>query len=383
MARARLRRIIDLTTSDEVSLQLLRHMSTAGAQPACGEPVLQPRGSGREGRREQAALSSRADPAPIPTAPRPAGRGVDLKCSQARGDVLWAADDRKGSIARGTFVGVVSADGSLNLPDSGERSTFQCSCRSRPRGPGRLPGRVIVQTRGPENRAGSARRPRLEGSSSARRASQDLGTAVRRLALRALGRGRAKSATRPRAWPTRCAPRESIRGRGGASAARSRGRARGARPGHGRPRAPGGRHRAGPLKAETTRGRHAVARRRARASESPAGARPRVSYRGRRSVRPCSARLRRAAQGSRRKGGRRVARRLRRGRDSLSAVADKTALDTFITGGLATARLTDLRTQRRAAGGLRARTLVLSRARGLRGKVSGKRSAPTREDSGK
>jgi primosomal protein N' (replication factor Y) len=132
------------------------------ARPACakcGSPFFKHRGSGTQ--KAEKELKAHF----------PEARVLRLDSDSAeprgaQGDILAAFGRREADVLLGTqmiakgldfhgvtFVGVVSADGSLHLPDfrSGER-TFQSIVQVAGRaGRGRQPGRVIVQTRAPEH----------------------------------------------------------------------------------------------------------------------------------------------------------------------------------------------------------------------------------------
>ena len=135
------------------------HAPAAGACPKCGSPFFRHKGSGTQ--RAERELKEHFSAARIlrldSDSAKP--RGAQAKILAAFGareaDILLGTQ----MIAKGldfhgvTFVGVVSADGSLHMPDfrAGER-TFQTLVQVAGRaGRGRLPGRVVVQTRAPEH----------------------------------------------------------------------------------------------------------------------------------------------------------------------------------------------------------------------------------------
>jgi len=130
-----------------------------GACAKCGSPFFKHKGSGTQ--RAEKELHGNFPAARVlrldsdSAKPRGAQGGILAAFGRREADVLLGTQ----MIAKGldfhgvTFVGVVSADGSLHLPDfrSGER-TFQSIVQVAGRaGRGRQPGRVIVQTRAPEH----------------------------------------------------------------------------------------------------------------------------------------------------------------------------------------------------------------------------------------
>ena len=158
------------------------------ARPACakcGSPFFKHRGSGTQKAEKELK-------AHFPEARVLRLDSDSAKPRGAQGDILAAFGRREADVLLGTqmiakgldfhgvtFVVVVSADGSLHLPDfrSGER-TFQSIVQVAGRaGRGRQPGRVIVQTRAPEHPSLTAAQAHDFAAFAAREASfrRDLG----------------------------------------------------------------------------------------------------------------------------------------------------------------------------------------------------------------
>jgi primosomal protein N' (replication factor Y) len=129
------------------------------ACPKCGSPFFRHKGSGTQ--KAEKELKAHFPDARIlrldsdSAKPRGAQAAILAAFGRREADILLGTQ----MIAKGldfhgvTFVGVVSADGSLHLPDfrAGER-TFQTLVQVAGRaGRGRQAGRVIVQTRAPEH----------------------------------------------------------------------------------------------------------------------------------------------------------------------------------------------------------------------------------------
>ncbi|MEP7028153.1 MAG: primosomal protein N', partial [Candidatus Eisenbacteria bacterium] len=136
-------------------------VSAAGACPQCASPFFRHKGSGTQ--RAEKELARHFPQARIlrldsdSAKPKGAQAAILAAFGRREADVLLGTQMiSKGLDFHGvTFVGVVSADGSLHMPDfrAGER-TFQTLVQVAGRaGRGKLPGRVVVQTRAPEHPA--------------------------------------------------------------------------------------------------------------------------------------------------------------------------------------------------------------------------------------
>jgi hypothetical protein len=190
-----------------------------GACAKCGSPFFKHKGSGTQ--RAEKELHGNFPAARVlrldsdSAKPRGAQSEILTAFGKREADVLLGTQ----MIAKGldfhgvTFVGVVSADGSLHLPDfrAGER-TFQSIVQVAGRaGRGRQPGRVIVQTRAPGiPRSPPRRRTTTRRSRPANRRSAAT-WAIRRSAgwsrSRCRAKARRRSSPRRSSARTPCAPR--------------------------------------------------------------------------------------------------------------------------------------------------------------------------------
>jgi primosomal protein N' (replication factor Y) len=151
----------------------------------CGSPFFKHKGSGTQ--KAEKELKAHFPAARIlrldsdSAKPRGAQGGILTAFGKREADILLGTQ----MIAKGldfhgvTFVGVVSADGSLHLPDfrAGER-TFQSIVQVAGRaGRGKQPGRVIVQTRAPDHPSLAAAQAHDFGAFAGREAAfrKDLG----------------------------------------------------------------------------------------------------------------------------------------------------------------------------------------------------------------